>query len=229
MKNFFYHLPQNFRQSLSGPNTYWFFLAFLLTYILVISGADWKIFLASRNVILQTFLFPGIILGGLVPMFSPFILLGLDTIKKTAVTKNIAYALGQAAMLGWFISSFIKGFTGRIPPEFRQTAPTLSDFTTMTDITREFHFGFFREGIFWGWPSSHTTVAFATAVALFTLFPKNTKLKYAALIYAFYVGIGVSVSIHWFSDFVAGAIIGSVIGAVVGKSFFDRMAMLEKK
>jgi membrane-associated phospholipid phosphatase len=27
-------------------------------------------------------------------------------------------------------------------------------------------------------------------------------------------------TIHWFSDFVAGAIIGSVIGAVVGKSFW---------
>jgi len=26
-------------------------------------------------------------------------------------------------------------------------------------------------------------------------------------------------TIHWFSDFVAGAIIGAVIGAVVGKSF----------
>jgi membrane-associated phospholipid phosphatase len=26
-------------------------------------------------------------------------------------------------------------------------------------------------------------------------------------------------TIHWFSDFVAGAIIGSVIGAVVGRSF----------
>jgi len=26
-------------------------------------------------------------------------------------------------------------------------------------------------------------------------------------------------TIHWFSDFVAGAIIGSVIGTVVGKSF----------
>jgi uncharacterized protein YcfJ len=26
-------------------------------------------------------------------------------------------------------------------------------------------------------------------------------------------------TIHWFSDFAAGAIIGSVIGAVVGKGF----------
>jgi membrane-associated phospholipid phosphatase len=40
-----------------------------------------------------------------------------------------------------------------------------------------------------------------------------------AILYAFYVGMGVSMTIHWFSDFVAGAIIGSVIGAVVGKSF----------
>jgi membrane-associated phospholipid phosphatase len=27
-------------------------------------------------------------------------------------------------------------------------------------------------------------------------------------------------TIHWFSDFVAGAIFGSVIGVVVGKSFW---------
>jgi membrane-associated phospholipid phosphatase len=40
-----------------------------------------------------------------------------------------------------------------------------------------------------------------------------------AILYAFYVGIGVSLTIHWFSDFVAGAIIGSVVGAVVGKCF----------
>jgi hypothetical protein len=40
-----------------------------------------------------------------------------------------------------------------------------------------------------------------------------------ALLYACYVGLGVSMTIHWFSDFVAGAIIGSVVGEVVGKSF----------
>jgi len=40
-----------------------------------------------------------------------------------------------------------------------------------------------------------------------------------ALAYAFYIGIAVSMTIHWFSDFVAGAIIGTVIGLVVGTSF----------
>jgi hypothetical protein len=42
-----------------------------------------------------------------------------------------------------------------------------------------------------------------------------------ALLYAFYIGLGVSVTIHWFSEFVAGAIIGSVIGTVVGRSFIS--------
>jgi F0F1-type ATP synthase assembly protein I len=39
------------------------------------------------------------------------------------------------------------------------------------------------------------------------------------LLYAFYIGLGVSVTIHWLSEFVAGAIIGSVIGMTVGRSF----------
>jgi membrane-associated phospholipid phosphatase len=56
-------------------------------------------------------------------------------------------------------------------------------------------------------------------VTVFTLFPKHRWLGVAALAYAFYIGIGVSMTIHWFSDFAAGAIIGSVIGVVVGKSF----------
>ena len=54
---------------------------------------------------------------------------------------------------------------------------------------------------------------------LITLYPKNKRLTVLVLIYAFYVGLGVSVSIHWLSEFVAGAIVGSVVGSVVGRSF----------
>jgi len=56
------------------------------------------------------------------------------------------------------------------------------------------------------------------AVTVFTLCPKQRWLGWVAILYACYVGLGVSMTIHWFSDFAAGAIIGSVIGAVVGKS-----------
>ena len=54
------------------------------------------------------------------------------------------------------------------------------------------------------------------AVTVFTLY-QTTVAGLPAILYAFYVGIGVSMTIHWFSDFVAGAIIGTVIGAVVKK------------
>ena len=86
-------------------------------------------------------------------------------------------------------------------------------------ISREFSFGFLRCGVFWGWPSSHTTIAFAMAVTLLTLYPENKIVRYPVVFYAFYIGLGVSISIHWFSDFVARAIIGTVVGVVGGKSF----------
>ena len=83
-----------------------------------------------------------------------------------------------------------------------------------------------KGGIFWGWPSSHTTIAFAMSVCLITLIPKSRPILILALVYAFYVGLSVSVSIHWLSEFVAGAIIGSVIGKVVGRCFRDRLAQI---
>jgi len=57
------------------------------------------------------------------------------------------------------------------------------------------------------------------AATLFTLFPKRRWLGYLVITCALYIGIGVSMTIHWFSDFLAGAIIGTAIGAVAGKNF----------
>ncbi|MCX6925306.1 MAG: phosphatase PAP2 family protein, partial [Verrucomicrobia bacterium] len=102
-----------------------------------------------------------------------------------------------------------KALTGRLHPA-RVLGP---------DISHMFRFGFLRGGVFWGWPSSHTTIAFAMAATVFTLFPKQRWLGCVAIAYALYIGVGVSTTIHWFSDFAAGAIIGTVIGTVVGRSF----------
>jgi hypothetical protein len=57
---------------------------------------------------------------------------------------------------------------------------------------------------------------------IFTLFPKQRGLGCVAIAHALYIGVGVSITIHWFSDFAAGAIIGTVIGAGVGNSFLRR-------
>jgi membrane-associated phospholipid phosphatase len=160
------------------------------------------------------FLIPAFMLGGLLPIILPIILFISGKLRKNSEKILAGLALGQAAILGSVISSIYKTFTGRIQPDFAN--PTL-------DISGDFNFGFLQHGIFWGWPSSHTTIAFAMAFTLITLYPKLKNLRYAALLYALYIGAAVSLSIHWFSEFIAGAIIGAVIGVVVGKSFREKI------
>jgi membrane-associated phospholipid phosphatase len=81
------------------------------------------------------------------------------------------------------------------------------------DTSHGFQLGWLKGGVFWGWPSSHTTVAFAMAACLITLHPRNKT----------FVGLGVSVTIHWFSESGAGGIFGGLIETVVGKSFVNRL------
>jgi membrane-associated phospholipid phosphatase len=213
MPGFFYQLPKNTIRCFRGYNLLWHLLAIVLTYIIVTSGLDWFYFVSTQKPALRTLLFPAVRLGMILPVVVPLILLAIAALRKDLRIKNTAFALGQAAILGVVISSFYKAFTGRIPP------PHLFGREVLVDSSHGFRLGFLRGGMFWGWPSSHTTVAFAMAVVLWKLYPENRLVRYVAVLYAFYVGIGVSIRIHWFSEFVGGAIIGSVIGAVVGTGF----------
>jgi len=61
------------------------------------------------------------------------------------------------------------------------------------------------------------------AATVWTLYPNSKAARYGVLLYALYIGVGVSMTIHWFSDIVAGAIIGTVIGFTVGNVFKQRL------
>ena len=211
MKQFLLTLPRNLIGSFRGRMMVWHFIAITFTFVLVTSGFDWSWFRATRNPEIRHWMFFAVIIGQMVPMFLPLVLLLAGLIIRCGATIRAGWAIGQAALLGWFISSCYKAVTGRPHP------PHNVDI----DTSHVFHFGFLRGGIFWGWPSSHTATNFAVAVAVFTLFPQKKWLGIAAIMYAFYIGIGVSMTIHWFSDFAAGAIIGTVIGVTVGKSFLQ--------
>ena len=152
---------------------------------------------------------PALPAGMFLPVLIPVTLVICGFISIDKRMSWLGWAVGQAAFAGWLISSGYKFLTGRAHPEHQ-----VGD-----DLTQRFLFGFDRGGVFWGWPSSHTTVAFAMAVTIVMLFPRHKILKWLALAYAFYIGICVSMTIHWFSDFAAGAILGSVVGVVVGRSF----------
>jgi membrane-associated phospholipid phosphatase len=210
----FYKIFRNTLTAFRGKNIAWHLLAITLTVVLVMLGFDWRYYLATRNSTLQTILFTVGPVGFFVPIITPIVLVifGLTRkIKKTIIT---GWALAQSALIGLLVSFLYKSVTGRLAPPFVPNS---------ADISQVFQFSFFQSGVFWGWPSSHTTVAFATAVTLITLYPKNKPLRYLALLYAFYIGIGASATFHWFSDFVAGAIIGTVIGVVIGGSFLSVM------
>ena len=200
----------NFVASISGRNVIFHGIAIVLTAVLVLTGFDWWYFTAHQIPVLQFMLFPAIIIGAFFPLIVPpatYLIGKIGGHRRVVLT---AFAMAQAAILGSLISSTYKAFTGRIQHDFRNM--------TM-DISHNFQFGLLRHGIFWGWPSSHTTIAFAMAFTLIFLYRGNKGILLVALLYAFYVGLGVSLSIHWFSDFVAGALIGTAIGITVGKSY----------
>jgi membrane-associated phospholipid phosphatase len=218
MKEFFTTLPRNLIGCFTGRRLIWQVVAILLTLILVLSGFDWRWFLTTRNPALRSWMWHAVGIGGLLPLALPLILFVIGILARNAKFILTGWAVGQAALLGSLVSSAYKAFTGRAHPAHSVGA----------DISHVFHFGFLRGGVFWGWPSSHATIAFALAVTVFTLHPKPRWLGWVAILYAFYVGLGVSMTIHWFSDFVAGAIIGSVIGTVVGKSFGSEKKIQQK-
>lgn len=213
----FYRLRPTLFTIFSPRNILYMILACIITYIIVISGFDWSYFKSVQDSALKIYLSPAVGIGGILPIFGLPLFYFIAKIRKNKILLTSVWALAQAAMLGWCISSFFKTFTGRVQPP-----RVITD--TLIDMSRNWNFGFLKHGIFWGWPSSHTTVAFAMSFALISLFPKNKTVFWTALLYAFYIGIGISMQIHWFSEFAAGAIFGAIIGTAVGNSFRNKLS-----
>src|SRR5436309_3430932 len=119
MKIFFYKLPRNIIKCFSGYNFIFHFLAVVLTYMITTSGFDEAYFDFFQGTSVYRLLFPAVALGALLPLIVPILMLALGKARKNKKIINTAFALGQAATIGWGISTFYKMFTGRIPPPFR--------------------------------------------------------------------------------------------------------------
>jgi membrane-associated phospholipid phosphatase len=188
-----------------------YIVAGLGTYGIVKNGFDWRWY---RNAQEHSWIpNAGFVAVGIGPLASVAVPLGLYLYGRSNEDSRLqitGLALGQAAILGGLISSGFKAFTGRVPP---------NEHWNMADYSRDFRFGFLRGGVFQGWPSSHTTTAFAMAVTLMKLYPDNSTIRIGGLTYASLIGLGVSTNIHWFSDAVAGALIGYAIGDAVGEGY----------
>ena len=219
MNSIFYKLPQTIARIFSGKNLLWHVVMIALTAVLVLSGFDWWYFSHTEGTIIQTIGFSAALVGFFVPVFVPIGMYIASVIKKSTYLRTAANAIVQAGLLGLGISSLYKVFTGR----------TGLPHGIIADTSEMFRFGFYRGGAFQGWPSSHTSVAFARSMALICTYPKNKLVRVVALAYALYIGLGVSVSIHWFSDFAAGIVLGSIIGITVGKQYFEKISLKKAK
>jgi membrane-associated phospholipid phosphatase len=219
MPELLHALPRNIITVFKGRNLFWHALAIILTIVIVMSGGDWAYYRATREEIFFKVAVPAIMLGTFVPVLGILGLWIFGEFRKNRRLISTAWALGQAALLGYVVSCLYKAFTGRLPPPFRGFRMSAANEGSLVDSSHGFQFGLLKGGVFWGWPSSHTTVAFAMSACLITLYPKNKRLVFLASLYALYIGLSVSVTIHWLSEFVAGAIIGGLVGTIVGRSF----------
>lgn len=194
-----------------GKNICWHFLAYVITYILVIEGFDWWFFGATRGELANILGWSAGLTGFIVPLLIPLVLYIVGRIVGSKNLKDSALGVVKAGMVAIAVIAIYKAFTGRIQPEFLT-------FVATTDISNQFNFGFMRHGIFWGWPSSHTGTAFAMSTYLTLWYREKKWIGVLVIAYAIFIGVGAAVSFHWFSDVIAGVIIGSLAGFVVYKN-----------
>jgi len=214
----FFKLPRNFARSLWSYSFFLHLCAIGFTYILISRGFDWFYFQHTRSVVFLWVFLPAIVIGYIVPFLSPLILYIRGKSERNFRKLNAAFALGQATIISFLIFSFFKIIAGRAAPELFHAIGAI-------DTSREFNF--LEGGLVSGWPSGHTAWAFAMAVTLWFLYPESKKIRYFSIVYAIYIGLGMSVTFHWFSDVVAGIFIGLAVGVVVGKCFRNRYSQLK--
>ena len=186
-------------------------VAIVLTVLLVSSGFDWWYFTFVKTFYgISYFFLPAIIIGGILPIVLPIIMITIGYIMSKVTVIKTGWMLAQAMIVSSFICTLYKMFAGRDMPSIH---------TMIINTSDTFHLGFFEGDLVWGWPASHATIAFAMAMVIVHMFPTNKRVHLFSMLYALYISLGVTFSVHWFSDVVAGAILGAVIGIVVSSKW----------
>ncbi len=113
MPELLHKLPKNVITIFSGRNLLYHCLAIVLTILIVQSGLDWAYYRWTRAEWLAELALPAILLGSLLPILGTSAILTFGVISRNPRIITAAWALGQAAILGYLISICYKAFTGR--------------------------------------------------------------------------------------------------------------------
>jgi membrane-associated phospholipid phosphatase len=220
VKKVFYKMDKNILGSFKYHYGLNYVIAGAATIGLIAGNIDWNWYRYTyKNKWIYNTGYSAFYVGQIAPFVIPFGIYLYGRSENNEELQMAGLAVGQAAILGFSMSIFLKILTGRVQP---------INLIDPDDVNGDFRFGFLKGGVNNGWPSSHTCTAFAMASSLIAIYPDNTVIKIGALTYATFIGIGVSTNVHWFSDVVAGALIGYAIGTAVGKSFRNLINCTQK-
>lgn len=196
-------------------------VAIIATVLIVTTGLDWVYLVYVLETFPSWILFVADMFGLAIPIFLLLLSIGVLVLKKNVWHRACALAMLYSITLGFTLSTIIKVFTGRTSPPHRHHGVEL----VLIDNSHAFNFGFLKEQIIGGWPSSHATIAFALATTLALVLPTHWYIRMTLFAVAFFIGIGVTFGFHWFSEFVAGACLGVETGLVVGSHYRKMMHM----
>ncbi len=186
------------------------------TYLLSTNDVDLKVarFAARQNEIAYGVAFmPGMMMGTFFPVLVPGYMYFFSSNKNLNNTGAVA---AQATAVAFLYNNILKAISGRAHPEADKNTGTLS---------RDFDWGFFKRGVFYGWPSGHSMTNAALAMSIASYHRDNPYVVAGCSIFAAYVAtsmvLGAKGEAHWFSDAVAGVLMGASIGWYIGNTFYQ--------
>ena len=193
----------------------------LATWGLIETGLDWK----WRNTVynntwLANMGLPLSYAGYPVPVIVPISLYLAGNYRSDRKMQIAGLATAQALMLAQITQISLKMITGRSMPGIFSDlplAPRHKRDERQEDFSGEF--AWFSFDFHEGWPSGHTASAFSAAAVLGEIYYDKPLVKYGAYTWAVLVGVSVTLTGHWVSDTLAGALMGYAAGKVTGKNF----------
>ena len=215
--NLFGNLGNNIVNSFKGGNLYLHLAGIASTVLIVTTNTDYHVhkFFYEHEGYGEAAM-PVIRAGMFIPFVTGGSLYAYGKLKKDDRAVAASFAVLQSSLIAFLYNSLLKAVTGRPNPDWQHSAD-------MKALSKTFRFGFMRGGIFWGWPSGHTSSTMAVVSALTSFYSEKTWLKIAGYSLVAYMIYGVSSlhrgGMHWFSDAVAAAFMSYAIGSTVGKYY----------
>lgn len=212
----FDHLGHNMLLSAFGWPLAFHIMGSSATYILSTNDVDLKVarFAARQNETAYGIAFtPGMMMGTFFPFLVPGYML---FISDNPALNNTGAVAAQATAVAFLYNNILKAISGRAHPEAGNNTGELS---------RDFDWGLFKRGVFYGWPSGHSMTNAALAMSIASYHRDNPYVVAGCGLYAGYVAtsmvLGAKGEAHWFSDAVAGVLMGASIGWYIGNTFYQ--------